>query len=257
MAALSLNGPERPDAPTVLLQACSCHAGARPLLHQLDLQLFAGQVCLLYGANGAGKSTLLKLLAGLLQGQPGLRLSGQASVLGKALAARAARDRAGVGYMPQLGGLYEELSVRENLRFRADVLNLPTPRACVQALVREQGLTPVWSQRVGQLSGGWRQRVAFAQCLLAQPRLLLLDEPTAGVDLQARAALWTHIRMRAQQGVSVLVSSHDTQEAWQCDRLLALAHGRVCHQGTPQALAVQAGGLEAGLLQLLAQGALC
>ena len=254
MADLHLSSPEHPANATVMLQACSCHAGARPLLQQLDLQLLPGQVCLLYGANGAGKSTLLKLLAGLLQGQPGLSLSGQARVLGKTLAERTAWDRAGVGYMPQQGGLYEELGVGENLRFRAEVLNLPTPKAHVQALVCEHGLTPVLAQRVGQLSGGWRQRVAFAQCLLAQPRLLLLDEPTAGVDLQAKAALWAHIRMRAQQGVSVLVSSHDTQEALQCDHLLALAHGRVCHQGTPQALAGQAGGLEAGLLRLLAQG---
>lgn len=259
MGALSLSCPETVAAvvPTLRLCAWSCHVGARPLLQQIELQVLPGEVCLLYGANGAGKSTLLRCLAGLLQGLPGLRFSGQASVLGQALAQRTAQDRARVGYMPQLGGLYEELSVQDNLRFRAEVLDLPRPQGRLQALAQAHGLAPVWSRRVGHLSGGWRQRVAFAQAVLAEPRLLLLDEPTVGVDLQAKADLWRHIRALARQGVSVLVSTHDTQDAAQCERLLALAQGRLCYQGTPQALARQAGGLEPGLRQLLAQGAVC
>ena len=239
----------------MLLRGWSCRAGGTDRLHQIDLQLQAGQVCLLYGANGAGKSTLLQLLAGLLQGQRGLHMSGEGTVLEQALLARTGRDRARLGYMPQQGGLYEELSALDNLRFRAQVLDLEQPEARVQELVHAQGLAPVLARRVGHLSGGWRQRVAFAVALLAQPRLLLLDEPTAGVDLEAKAQLWAHIEALARQGVSVLVSTHDTQEAMQCDALLALAHGRVCYDGSPQALAQQAGGLEPGLRQLLRQGA--
>jgi ABC-2 type transport system ATP-binding protein len=242
--------------PTVVLQAWSCQSGQTQSLQHIDMQLWPGQVCLLYGANGAGKSTLLKLLAGLLHGQRGLRMSGQGAVLGQALSARQGVDRARVGYMPQQGGLYEELSVLENLRFRAEVLDLPLATARVQTLCESHGLLPVMARKVGHLSGGWRQRVAFAVAMLAQPRLLLLDEPTAGVDLDAKAHLWAHIRSLAQQGVSILVSTHDTQEVMQCDALLALAQGRVCHTGSPQDLMAQSGGLEAGLRGLLRQGSL-
>ena len=243
-----------PDV-TVWLRGWTCRAGQKERLHQIDWQVQAGQLWLLYGANGAGKSTLLQLLAGLLQGQPGLRMSGEGQVLGKALLARTGRDRARLGYMPQQGGLYEELSALENLRFRAQVLDLAQPEADIQRVAEQHGLNRVLTQRVAHLSGGWRQRVAFAVALLAQPRLLLLDEPTAGVDLQAKAQLWTHIQALAHQGVSVLVSSHDTQEVMRCDALLALAHGRVCYSGSPQALAQQVGGLEQGLVYLLQQGA--
>lgn len=218
--------------------------------------LQAGQVCLLYGANGAGKSTLLKLLAGLLQGQRRFHMSGQGQVLGRPLLKRTGHDRAQLGYMPQQGGLYEELSALDNLRFRAQVLDLSDPEVRVQSLVQSHGLSPVLSRPVGHLSGGWRQRLAFAVAVLAEPQLLLLDEPTAGVDLEAKAQLWAQIRTMAQQGVSVLVSTHDTQEVMLCDDLLALAHGRVCYQGAPQTLAKESGGLEQGLRQLLHQGAL-
>lgn len=251
MGGLHLNGHE----PTVSLHAWSCHAADKYWLHEVDLQLQPGQVCLLYGANGAGKSTLLKLLAGLLQDQRRFRMTGQGQVLGQDLRQRTGRDRARLGYMPQQGGLYEELSALENLRFRAQVLDVRDPEGRVQSLVQAHGLTPVLSRPVGQLSGGWRQRVAFAVAVLAQPRLLLLDEPTAGVDLEAKAQLWAHIRTMTQHGVSVLVSTHDTEEVMRCDVLLALAHGRVCYQGAPQVLARDAGGLEQGLRQLLQQGA--
>lgn len=241
--------------PTVTLQAWSCRVAGNDRLQAVDMQLLPGQVCLLYGANGAGKSTLLQLLAGLLQDQRRFRMTGQGQVLGQNVLHRTGRDRAQLGYMPQQGGLYEELSALDNLRFRAQVLDLPDPEARVQSLVQSQGLSPVLSRPVGHLSGGWRQRLAFAAAVLAQPKLLLLDEPTAGVDLEAKAQLWAHIQTMAQQGVAVMVSTHDTEEVMRCDVLLALAHGRVCYQGSPQALARDAGGLEPGLRQLLQQGA--
>lgn len=241
--------------PTVTLQAWSCRAGEQYRLHAVDLQLLPGQVCLLYGANGAGKSTLLKLLAGLLQETRQYQMTGQGQVLGKSLLKRSGLDRARLGYMPQQGGLYEELTALENLRFRAQVLDLSDPEIRVQALVQSHGLSPVLTRSVGQLSGGWRQRLAFAVAVMAQPQLLLLDEPTAGVDLEAKAQLWSHVRAMTQQGASVMVSTHDTEEVLRCDQLLALAHGRVCFQGSPQALARDAGGLEQGLRRLLQQGA--
>ncbi|WP_194945567.1 ATP-binding cassette domain-containing protein [Limnohabitans sp. DM1] len=243
-----------PDA-TVILRDWSCRSGTDYRLKNIDMQLPPGQICLLYGANGAGKSSLLKLLAGLLSHQSGWVMSGEGHVLGQPLLARSGQDRARLGYMPQQGGLYEELSAVDNLHFRAQALDLPHAQSRVQNLVDAHGLGPVLRRRVSHLSGGWRQRVAFAVALLAQPRLLLLDEPTAGVDLDAKAQLWEHIHRLAHQGVSVLISTHDTQEVMSCHALMALAHGRVCHTGSPMALAQQAGGLEQGLRRLLRQGA--
>lgn len=210
---------------------------------------------MLYGANGAGKSTLLKLLAGLLPKHQGWQMSGHGTVLGQVLTARASMDRARLGYMPQQGGLYEELSALDNLLFRAQVMDVQEPEKRVHITAHAHGLLPVLAKRVGHLSGGWRQRVAFAMTLLAEPRLLLLDEPTAGVDLDAKAHLWAHIRSVAKQGVAVLISTHDTQEVMHSDALLALAHGRVCYDGSAYALSLQAGGLESGLRSLLQQGA--
>lgn len=235
------------------LRELACRSGAgRQLLQGLSLSLWPGQVYLLYGANGAGKSSLLKLLAGLLEGQAGLRMQGEGEVLGLPLWGRRAAQRAQLGYMPQQGGLYEELSVAENLHFRAEVLDLPATSALQQA--QAHGLQSVWGQRVGQLSGGWRQRVAFAASLLATPRLLLLDEPTAGVDLEAKAQIWARVQALRAAGVCVLVSSHDSEDALQCQQLLALAQGRLCFQGPVQALVAEYGSLGTGLRALLRAG---
>lgn len=239
------------------LRGLACQVRGRAVLHSLDLRLEAGSLCLLYGANGAGKSTLFKLLAGLLEGQPGVRLQGEGWVMGQPLLGRDGQARARIGYMPQQGGLYEELNVLDNLRFRAEVLGLPEPAAAVSLLMADHGLTPLARQRLGQLSGGWRQRVAFAACTLPKPRLLLLDEPTAGIDLMAKAALWQHIHGLRREGVAVMVSSHDSDDAQQCPDLLALSQGHLRYVGSTQALALQPGadglpqGLLAGLCQLL------
>lgn len=241
---------------SVFLQNLVCQVPGRTLLQGVNLRLLPGQLYLLYGANGAGKSTLFKLLAGLLDGQAGVNVSGQGEVLGKPLLGRRGSERALLGYMPQQGGLYEELTVADNLRFRADVLCLPRPTERLQAHAIAHGLQPVWAQTVGQLSGGWRQRVAFAAAVLAGPRLLLLDEPTAGVDLEAKAQLWRQISALRHSGACVLVSSHDTEDAVQCEHLIALSQGKICYQGTPAALAHAhgAGDLVTGLRALLRVG---
>lgn len=256
MEALYLNANEISTPPCIELRALSCSVPGRRLLHGLSWQLPQALICLLYGANGAGKSSLLKLLAGLLEGQAGLRIEGEGEVLGQPLLGRRGAQRACLGYMPQQGGLYEELSVAENLQFRAELLDLPDAAAFLQAHVLAHGLAPVWRQTLGQLSGGWRQRVAFAAALLAGPRLLLLDEPSAGVDLEAKAQIWARIRALRDAGVTVLVSSHDSEDALQCEQLLALAAGRMIFQGRPQDLAAGLGGgsLQAGLLALLRAG---
>lgn len=253
MAASILSAAEAPGQASVELRGVSCGLPGRRLLDALSWRLPQGVICLLYGANGAGKSSLLKLLAGLLEGQPGLCIEGTGEVLGQPLLGRGGAQRARLGYMPQQGGLYEELSVAENLQFRAELLDLPDAATFLQTHVQAHGLQPVWRQKVIQLSGGWRQRVAFAAALLAGPRLLLLDEPSAGVDLEAKAQIWARIHGLREAGVTVLVSSHDSEDAQQCEQLLALASGRLVFQGRPQDLAAGLGdgSLQAGLRALL------
>jgi len=197
-------------------------------LEAVSFSLPVGGICALCGPNGAGKSTTIKLICGLLRPS-----SGRGQVLGEALAARPARRRAQIGYMAQSTVLYNELSVRENLRFRAGVMGLADAAGRSALALDEYGLDEVAQQRVGALSGGWRQRVAFAVAQLACPRLLLLDEPTAGLDASARASLWAKLRELVNAGVTAVVSSHDHAEAALCDRLIVLERGRLSFEGTP------------------------
>ncbi len=209
-------------------EAVGLNYGTRQALVEVSFSVPAGSLCALCGPNGAGKSSTLRLVCGLQL--PG---SGSGQVLGESLATRPARRRSRIGYMAQHTVLYDELSVAENLRFRAAVMGLAEPRVRAERALQTQGLAAVAVQRVGQLSGGWRQRVAFASALLAEPALLLLDEPTAGLDAAARARLWAELRVLAGQGVSALVSSHDAAEAALCDQVVVLDAGRVVFAGTP------------------------
>lgn len=215
------------------LQDVSLQHGNRTILHHLQLQLRRGVVAVLYGANGAGKSTLLKLLAGL---QTQAKVTGVGNVLEERLWPRPAAARARLGYMPQHGGLYEELTVQENIEFRLAMFGIDNVQENAKQSAKEHGLTQVWQQKLGELSGGWKQRVAFAVTLLAKPALVLLDEPTAGVDLEAKAQIWQRIQDLKRQGVSVLVSTHDSDEACRADQLINLQSGQVSYSGTPDSL---------------------
>lgn len=226
--------PESSESNKVIdLQNVSLQHGNRPILRHLNLQLMRGVVAVLYGANGAGKSTLLKLLAGL---QTQARVTGVGNVLEEKLWPRPAAARARLGYMPQHGGLYEELTVQENVEFRLAMFGFTNVREHAQQSANQHGLTRVWHQRLGELSGGWKQRVAFAVTLLAKPALVLLDEPTAGVDLEAKAQIWQRIEDLKRQGVSVLVSTHDADEARRADQLINLQSGQVSYVGSPDLL---------------------
>ena len=224
-----------PDASNWIidLQDVSLQHGNRTILHHLHLQLRRGVVAVLYGANGAGKSTLLKLLAGL---QTQAKVTGVGTVLEEKLWPRPAAARARLGYMPQHGGLYEELTVQENIAFRLAMFGIANVQENAKQCAKEHGLTQVWQQKLGELSGGWKQRVAFAVTLLAKPSLVLLDEPTAGVDLEAKAQIWQRIQELKQQGVSVLVSTHDADEARRADQLINLQSGQVNYIGNPDSL---------------------
>ncbi len=204
--------------------------GAVTALAGVSISVRSGSVCALCGPNGAGKSSAIRLVCGLQRPS-----TGRGEVLGERLSARPARRRSQIGYMAQHTVLYDELTVLENLGFRAAVMGIARHRERAHEALLEHQLDAVRAQRVGKLSGGWRQRVAFCVAQLARPRLLLLDEPTAGLDTEARADLWAKLRTAAAAGVTVLVSTHDAAEAALCDTLIVLERGRVVFCGAPDA----------------------
>jgi ABC-2 type transport system ATP-binding protein len=186
--------------------------------------------------------------------------AGSGTCLGLDLRERALEIRRHVGYMTQRFGLYEDLSIRENLDFVARLYELPDRRAAVDRTIERLGLGTRQKQLAGSLSGGWKQRLALAACLMHEPRLLLLDEPTAGVDPKARRDFWDQIHTLAAQGITVLVSTHYMDEAERCHELVYIAYGRVLARGTEREI-VDASGLvvwavrsdaEAGLAALVA-----
>ena len=208
----------------------------RTVVDRLSLQLGRGRICGFLGPNGSGKTTTIRLLCGLLTAD-----AGQGRCLGLDIATRAADIRRQVGYMTQRFGLYEDLSIRENLDFVGRLYELPQRRERVDRALQRLGLTARQKQLAGSLSGGWKQRLALAACLLHEPSLLLLDEPTAGVDPKARRDFWDEIHALAADGITVLVSTHYMDEAERCHELCYLAEGRVLARGTAARILADAG----------------
>jgi ABC-2 type transport system ATP-binding protein len=204
---------------------------------QLDMTLAPGRICGFLGPNGSGKTTTLRMLCGLLTPD-----AGSGTCLGLDIRTEGPQIRRQVGYMTQRFGLYEDLSIRENLDFIARLFELPKRRQAVDQALERLELTARQKQLAGTLSGGWKQRLALAACLLHEPRLLLLDEPTAGVDPKARRDFWDEIHRLAAQGITVLVSTHYMDEAERCHELMYIAYGKVLARGT-QAQIIDAAGL--------------
>ena len=224
--------------------------GGKAVVDQVDLQVQRGQICGFLGPNGSGKTTTIRLLCGLLTPD-----AGSGTCLGLDLRTQAAAIKRQVGYMTQKFGLYDDLSIRENLDFVARLFELPNRRAEVDAALARLGLAARQRQLAGTLSGGWKQRLALAACLLHHPRLLLLDEPTAGVDPKARREFWDQIHQLAAEGITVLVSTHYMDEALRCDQLCYIAYGRVLAQGTAAQIIAAAGAsdLEDAFVRLVGQ----
>ena len=197
--------------------------GTRTALHAFDLDVRPGEVFGLVGANGGSKTTVLRILAGLLQPD-----AGTCTVFGQP----PARIRSRIGYMAQGQGLYGHLTVTENLQIRAMLFGLPDVTRAVTVALHRFGLVPYGRTRVAHLSGGWARRASFAATLVHAPELLLLDEPTAGLDAVARQEVWRHVLALAAKGVTVVVSTHDLAEAERFSRLVFLVDGAVCAQGT-------------------------
>ncbi len=224
--------------------------GGRAVVDQVDLQVQRGRICGFLGPNGSGKTTTIRMLCGLLTPD-----AGSGTCLGLDLRAQAAAIKRQVGYMTQKFGLYDDLSIRENLDFVARLFELPNRRVEVDAALARLGLEARQRQLAGTLSGGWKQRLALAACLLHHPQLLLLDEPTAGVDPKARREFWDQIHQLAAEGITVLVSTHYMDEALRCDQLCYIAYGRVLAQGTAAQIIAAAGAsdLEVAFVRLVGQ----
>jgi ABC-2 type transport system ATP-binding protein len=199
----------------------------RAVVDDVTLQVASGRICGFLGPNGSGKTTTIRMLCGLLTPD-----AGEGQCLGMDLKRDAMRIRREVGYMTQRFGLYEDLSIRENLEFIARLFELPNRRDAVDRTLERLGLTSRQKQLAGALSGGWKQRLALAACLMHEPRLLLLDEPTAGVDPKARREFWDQIHSLAAEGITVLVSTHYMDEAERCHELVYIAYGKVLARGT-------------------------
>ena len=211
--------------------------GGRAVVDQVDLQVRAGRICGFLGPNGSGKTTTIRMLCGLLTPD-----EGTGTCLGLDLRREALAIKRQVGYMTQRFGWYEDLSIRQNLDFVARLFAVPERRRAVGEALAQLGLDGRQHQLAGALSGGWKQRLALAACLIHAPRLLLLDEPTAGVDPAARRDFWDQIHQLAAQGITVLVSTHYMDEAERCHELAYIAYGRLLARGT-QAQIIAAAGL--------------
>ncbi|WP_423456739.1 ABC transporter ATP-binding protein [Ottowia sp. VDI28] len=210
--------------------------GGRAVVDGVDLQVRTGRVCGFLGPNGSGKTTTIRMLCGLLTPD-----AGEGSVLGLDLQRDALAIKRQVGYMTQKFGLYEDLSIRQNLDFVARLFELKDRRQAVDEALAQLGLSERQRQLAGTLSGGWKQRLALAACLIHQPRLLLLDEPTAGVDPKARRDFWDQIHQLAARGITVLVSTHYMDEAERCHELVYIAYGQVLARGTESQIVDAAG----------------
>ncbi len=205
--------------------------GSKRVVNQLSLQVRRGEIFGFLGPNGSGKTTSIRMMCGLLTPD-----AGEGSCLGYDIVAESERIKREVGYMTQRFGYYEDLSIRENLEFVASVYEMKSVGAAVDAALLQLGLKDRQHQLAGNLSGGWKQRLALAACLLHEPRLLLLDEPTAGVDPKARRDFWEEIHRLSARGITVLVSTHYMDEAERCHRLAYIAYGELLAQGEPAEL---------------------
>jgi ABC-2 type transport system ATP-binding protein len=201
--------------------------GGREVVHDLSMQVKRGSIYGFLGPNGSGKTTTIRMLCGLLTPD-----SGEGTCLGYDIRRDADKIKRQVGYMTQRFSLYQDLSVRENLEFVARLYGMRDARGAAREMINRLGLSGREEQLAGELSGGWKQRLALGACTLPNPHLLLLDEPTAGVDPKARRDFWNEIHALAADGLTVLVSTHYMDEAERCHEIAYIAYGHLLAHGT-------------------------
>lgn len=208
----------------------------RTVVDHVSMQVQTGEIAGFLGPNGSGKTTTIRLMCGLLTPD-----AGEGRVLGHDIRRAGAAIKREVGYMTQRFSLYEDLTIEENLTFVAGLYDLQSPRAAVRDTLSDLGLTSRKGQLAGSLSGGWKQRLALAACIMHRPRLLMLDEPTAGVDPKARREFWDEIHQLAAGGLTVLVSTHYMDEAERCHKINYIAYGKLIASGTVAEMVRNAG----------------
>lgn len=206
----------------------------RAVVQDLSMQVRRGSIYGFLGPNGSGKTTTIRMLCGLLTPD-----SGEGTCLGYDIRRDADKIKRRVGYMTQRFSLYQDLSVRENLEFVARLYGMANPRTAARDMIERLGLSGREEQLAGELSGGWKQRLALGACTLPGPQLLLLDEPTAGVDPKARREFWNEIHALAAEGLTVLVSTHYMDEAERCHEIAYIAYGKLLAHGTVEAVIAQ------------------
>jgi ABC-2 type transport system ATP-binding protein len=199
----------------------------RVVVRNLSMKVTRGTIYGFLGPNGSGKTTTIRMLCGLLTPD-----SGHGTTLGFDIRTQADEIKRQVGYMTQRFSLYQDLSVRENLELVARIYSIPRPREAARNAIERLGLKGREEQLAGELSGGWKQRLALGACTLPNPKLLLLDEPTAGVDPKARRDFWNEIHALAAAGLTVLVSTHYMDEAERCHEIAYIAYGELLAHGT-------------------------
>jgi len=216
-----------PSALAIDVRGLNKRFGNKHVVNDLSMQVGRGEIFGFLGPNGSGKTTSIRIMCGLLTPD-----SGSGTCLGLDIRKQSGEIKRRVGYMTQRFSFWEDLSIRENLDFVARMYGMPERRTVVDQAIDGLGLGGRAAQLAGSLSGGWKQRMALAACMLHQPELLLLDEPTAGVDPGARRDFWEELHALAARGISVLVSTHYMDEAERCHKLAYIAYGRLMAQGT-------------------------
>jgi ABC-2 type transport system ATP-binding protein len=221
------------DEPAVVLDHLTKRFDSFTAVDAVSLSVPKGQIFGFLGPNGAGKSTTIRMLCGILE-----PTSGSGSVAGFDIATQPERIKENIGYMSQRFSLYEDLTVEENIAFYGGIYRIPAQRLKERAewVIRMAGLTERRHSKAGELSGGWRQRLALGCAILHEPAIVFLDEPTSGVDPLSRRTFWELIRSMAADGVTVFVTTHYMDEAEFCDRLALIYHGELVAVGTPQEL---------------------
>ena len=214
-------------APVIDVRNIHKRFGNKEVVAGVSLRVARGEIFGFLGPNGSGKTTSIRMMCGLLTPD-----AGSGTCLGYDIRRDAAAIKRRVGYMTQRFSFWDDLTIRENLDFTARVYQMQDRRGAVDRALSDLGLSSRSGQLTGTLSGGWKQRLALAACMLHQPRVLLLDEPTAGVDPNARRQFWDELHRLAAEGVSVLVSTHYMDEAERCHKLAYIAYGRLLAQGT-------------------------
>jgi ABC-2 type transport system ATP-binding protein len=197
------------------------------VVSDLSMQVKRGTIYGFLGPNGSGKTTTIRMLCGLLTPD-----SGSGTCLGYDILTESDKIKLQVGYMTQRFSLYQDLSVRENLEFIARIYGIENPAAAARGAIERLGLVGREGQLAGELSGGWKQRLALGACTLSSPKLLLLDEPTAGVDPKARREFWNEIHALAADGLTVLVTTHYMDEAERCNEIAYISYGKLLVHGT-------------------------